>query len=310
MAKKFDKEAWLEGKQQKLEGARAALDEGLRKLQSSDDWQQVLRAMAHAGALSITRLSFGNILLVLSSRPAAQRVATFQAWLRMGRHVRKGEKAVHILAPVFRRRTEDADSSSSAGSEEEPAKRLAGFRLLPVFTEEQTEGDPLPSFTLPDIAGDEAFASSLEKLRAVAATLPEVQGLELRERAPGDHPDANGWYVPATQRIVVITSGRSRAQQFRTLCHELAHALLHPLGDPHSRPEREVEAESTAFVVCHALGIDSGTYSFPYVAGWAAGDDALRLVERSGTRIARAATTLLDALCDAATEVDEAAEAA
>ena len=296
MARTFDKDAWLEGKQQKLQEARTALDEGLRRLQSSDDWKQMLTAMAHAGALSVTRLSFGNILLVLAARPGTARVATFQAWERSGRHVRKGEKAVHILAPVFRRRPDRDGAGGDPEAEITSAKRIAGFRLLPVFTEEQTEGDPLPSLKLPDVAGEEAFSDSVERLREVALALPQVSGLEIRERRAGDHAAANGWYVPATQRIVVISSGRTRAQQFRTLCHELAHALLHSGGDHHSRPEQEVEAESTAFVVCHALGLDSGTYSFPYVAGWASGDDALRMVERSGTRIARAATTLLDAL--------------
>ena len=92
--------------------------------------------------------------------------------------------------------------------------------------------------------------------------------------------------------------------------HEVAHALLHPLGDPHGTPEREVEAESTAFVVCHALGLDTGAASFPYVASWARGDNALDMVAASGERIAKTARRLLDALVpDAGTAAHVSADA-
>jgi vacuolar-type H+-ATPase subunit E/Vma4 len=52
MAKAFDKEAWLEAKEAKLEGAKRALEEGIKKLQSSEDWQQMLKSMAHAACTS------------------------------------------------------------------------------------------------------------------------------------------------------------------------------------------------------------------------------------------------------------------
>jgi hypothetical protein len=68
---------------------------------------------------------------------------------------------------------------------------------------------------------------------------------------------------------------------------------------PHGAPEREVEAESTAFVICHALGLDTSKASFPYVAVWASrerDEDPLKLIATSGQRITKAATRILDAL--------------
>ncbi len=41
----------------------------------------------------------------------------------------------------------------------------------------------------------------------------------------------------------------------KTLAHEIAHALLHEHFD--SRALAELEAESTAYVVCQSLGLDS-----------------------------------------------------
>lgn len=66
----------------------------------------------------------------------------------------------------------------------------------------------------------------------------------------------------------------SPAQRVKTLSHELAHAMLHE-GAP-DRQLAELEAESVAYVVCSALSVDSGAYSFGYVAGWAGGELIVR----------------------------------
>ena len=58
VAKAFDKDSWLAQKEQRLQDARAALEEGLKALQTSDDWRRVLEGMAQVGALSGGRYSF------------------------------------------------------------------------------------------------------------------------------------------------------------------------------------------------------------------------------------------------------------
>lgn len=83
-------------------------------------------------------------------------------------------------------------------------------------------------------------------------------------------------------------------QRFATLVLELAHAILHGEVNHHERPRKEVEAESSAFVVCHALGLDTSTFSLPYVASWANGD--VDEVASAGENVRRAALTILDAL--------------
>ena len=60
-------------------------------------------------------------------------------------------------------------------------------------------------------------------------------------------------------------------QTLKTLIHETAHALLHNAKEEElgkGRSLREVEAESVAYVVCQHFGLDTGEYSFGYVAGW------------------------------------------
>lgn len=56
----------------------------------------------------------------------------------------------------------------------------------------------------------------------------------------------------------------------------------------------ELEAELVAYVVCANLGIDSGDYSFGYVAGWAGGgDEAITGIRAAGSRIQRTADDII-----------------
>ena len=296
MGKAFDKDSWLAQKQQRLQDAKTALEDGLKALQSSDDWQRMLEGMAQVGALSVGRYSFQNQILIWQQRPGTRLAATFQTWKEHGRFVQEGEKGICILAPIVKKVAEDD------ADDETKELRPVGFRLVTVFGVEKTDGDALPEVQLPNITADEAFEGSVETLREIALSIDgnPVSGTELRARQEGDPRSALGWYNPKTKHIVVLTDGQSRAQQFSTLCHEVAHALLHPVGDPHDSPEREVEAESTAFVICHALGLDTSKASFPYVAVWASRDrdeDPLKLIATSGQRITKGATRILDALC-------------
>ena len=81
-------------------------------------------------------------------------------------------------------------------------------------------------------------------------------------------------------------------ERVKTLAHELTHALLHEHYE--NRALAELEAESTAYVVCHAMGLDSGDYSFGYVATWAGGgDQAIAGIRSSCDRIQKSAAFIL-----------------
>jgi antirestriction protein ArdC len=47
--------------------------------------------------------SFLNVLLILKQCPNAGRVAGYRTWQSLGRQVKKGEKGIMILAPMFRK---------------------------------------------------------------------------------------------------------------------------------------------------------------------------------------------------------------
>ena len=305
MAKSYDKAKWIEDSKVRVEKAKAALEQGLAALQTSADWIRTLKAMAALGPARINRLSFRNALLVLLEMPDARHVATFGTWRKLGRSVAKGSKALTILQPRFAPKDADAEA---IGTSDDPGQKLIGFKPLSVFALQHTLGPALPAPRAEkDLQTPEGFAWGVEQLKHVAMGLPEVGGIEFRPRLMGDPSKARGWYVPATKQIVIVTGESNDVTQIRTMVHEVAHAILHPKGDHHSTPEREVEAESTAFVVCHALGLDCSDQSSPYVAEWAHGTEAAKQLAITGQRILDAASRLLEVLAPEAASQKEAA---
>lgn len=196
------------------------------------------------------KYSLGNQLLIAMQRPDATHVAGFNAWLRLGRHVRKGEKGIKIMVPLARKVTNDD------GEEE---RRVTGFGTGHVFDVSQTDGEPLPTLDVPTLEGD-AGAELWESLSRFAAT----EGVSVKVVAPTDlPPNAMGYYVPATKAIVV--GAYSQRQRTKTLAHELGHHIAR-VDD---RAENECIAEGIAYVVCAHFSLDTGERSFPYVASWA-----------------------------------------
>ncbi len=182
MAKAFDKDSWLAQKERRLQDAKVALEQGLKALQSSEDWRRMLEGMAEVGALSVGRYTFQNQLIIWQQRPGTRLAATFQTWKQRGRFVRKGENGISILAPVVKKVAEDeADSDAKE-------LRLIGFRLVTVFGVDQTDGEALPEVQLPDITSDEAFEGSVETLKKIALNIDgnPVSGIELRTRQNAD----------------------------------------------------------------------------------------------------------------------------
>ncbi len=251
------------------------LTAGIGQLTSSAAWRDWLIVQSR-----FHRYSFGNTLLILmQTQGQATRVAGFHAWRKLGRNVRKGERAIWILAPMTRRiKTDDA---------EEPQKVLSGFKAAPVFDIAQTDGEPLPEIVT-HLQGD-GPACCYDRLREIA----EEHGYTVKaDELPGQ---ANGVCELDSKTIRVDNTNDGR-QQVKTLAHELAHAILHD-GDDASREVAELEAESVAFVVCAHVGISSDDYTFGYVAGWSGGgEQAIAAVKTSGARIQRAAESIISRL--------------
>ena len=256
----------------------ARLEAGVREVQNGEGWRAYLAAMSR-----FHQYAAGNILLILAQKPAATRLAGFHTWLRLGRHVKRGERGIRILAPVTARR-----QAESEDDDEPDARTVLRWRVVPVFDYSQTEGTDLPphpcqTLTTDSERGRWLFARLLQVARA--------EGIEVRADIRG-LGTAHGTYVPGT-RVIALAPGLSDDQRAKTLAHELGHALLlHGHGDPR-REEEEAEAEVVALVVTTWAGLDTSGYSFGYVADWVGRKDGAALVRRVGATVQKAAAAII-----------------
>ena len=266
----------------------ATLAGGVAELTNSTAWRAWLDVQRR-----FHRYSWGNTLLIAAQCPDATRVAGFHAWLRLGRHVRKGEHGIAILAPVVPRlRVVDADS----GDERWVAGRPHAFRVAHVFDVSQTDGEELAAPPVTRLEGGDP-KDWYTQLRDVA------HGLEFTVEEDYLPDDVNGDCNHALRRIrIEVRNGQ--CQQVKTLAHELGHAILHADRAGLCREQAELEAESIAYIVCAGLGIDTSEYSFGYLAVWAGGGEQARHgIAESAQRIQTAAHRVLDALTPGAEEV-------
>jgi len=273
--------------QDKVKEALEQLEQGISKLTSSEEWATWLKAQA-----SFHHYSINNVILILMQMPHASRVASYETWRKLGRWVRKGEKAIAILAPVgFRFNATVIDKDQETGEQKERKIRSGAnrFKCVPVFDVSQTDGPPLPKLAR-QLQGDDDNGL-FDQLQAWS----ESRGVPVKVEATGS--TANGYYDPAGN-FIVISPDLAPVQQVKTLAHEISHSLLHRDADyRHTRPDCELEAESVAYVVLHHFGVDSGDYSFGYVAGWqGGGEKAIKALKATAANIQKAARDIIDGL--------------
>ena len=172
--------------------------------------------------------------------------------------------------------------------DEKSVQEIRGFRVVHVFDISQTEGEELPDLDAvrPKLLDADAPEGIWDALVAEAA----ATGFEVVRNRRGSE---NG-YCDFSSKQIAVRPDVSAAQAVKTLIHELGHALLHAEGPVASREAAEVEVESVAFIVCDALGLDSGEYSFPYVTRWAEGSN--ELVRQTAERAISCAKAILEGL--------------
>jgi hypothetical protein len=197
----------------------------------------------------------------------------------LGRFVKKGEKGILILAPIVRRR-----NTSKEQNEKDESSTAVGFRAAYVFDISQTDGQDLPE--IGSVNGDpREYRERLEKFVAEQTIALEYSD----EIAPARGTSAGG--------KITLLPGQSPAEEFTTLAHELAHEMMHhdERRNSTSKRSRETEAEAVAFVVCHAIGLETGSASQDYIQLYE-GDakllsESLQYIQHTATRILNAIGT-------------------
>ena len=274
-------------RKQQMKEITERLEQGVKDIFTSEMYTTYLRTMA-----KFHNYSFNNTLLIAMQRPDATLVAGFNAWKnKFNRYVKKGEKGIQIIAPapikeVEEREKIDKDTGLAVLNENgEPEMErveyvIPRFRVTTVFDVSQTDGEPIPSLEVNELTASvkdyALLTAAIEQVSPVPMRFDEIEG------------DAKGYYSDADKEIC-IQVGMGESQTIKTMIHEVAHAMLHNSdfmkrnGEEKDQLTKETEAESIAFTVCSALGIDTSDYSFPYVASWASGKELKELKDSMDT---------------------------
>jgi len=175
--------------------------------------------------------SMNNRLLVFWA--GTQDARGIRQWRELGRHPKKGCRALYILTPMHIKKVERNEDTC----EERERQILTGFRCVPVFKMEDTKGKP---FEYPDFD-----PPSPPPLYDVAKSW----GLEVKY-LPGNE-FYFGYYSPSAKRIGLCTHDE------QTFFHELAHAAHEKVrGQLRARQnwQEEIVAELTAATLAHLHG--------------------------------------------------------
>ena len=257
------------------------LETGIQELFESERYTAYLTSMA-----KFHSYSFNNTLLI--AMQGGQLVAGYNKWRDdFHRNVKRGEKGIKILAPAPYKVKKEMPKLDEQGQPvmdkdgkpltEVQETQVPAFKIVSVFDVSQTEGEPLPSIGVDELAGNveqyEDFFKALEQTSPVPMAFEDIPG--------GSHG-----YYHLTEKRIAIQENMSELQTLKTAIHEIAHAKLHaidpdaPVTKQADRPDsrtREVQAESVAYAVCQHYGLDTSDYSFGYVAGWSSGKDLKEL---------------------------------
>jgi hypothetical protein len=215
--------------------AEAVAQEIIEAFQRGDIPEALANVFIHRNVNSPSnRWSWSNRLLVALCGHCDAR--GFRQWQAVGRNVRKGERAFHILGPcIIKAKKDDEERGIRRG---DPC--LIGFTSVPVFGYSQTEGDPLPEL--------DQEARFLESLPFVAVARSWQLSLTTFN---GDSSPRAGYYRYGMEIGLGV-------ENLSTWAHELIHAADHRIGTLTTgggqRLDNEIVAELGGAVLLECIG--------------------------------------------------------
>lgn len=281
---------------EKVKALSQQLLDGVRQTFETNRFKQYLNTIS-----VFHRYSPRNTALIFLQNPSATHVAGFEAWKKLGRFVRRGETGISIFAPsklVVKLKQPLLDDNGKPVFDEngDPKtetvqKTRIHFRTVTVFDVSQTDGDPIPALcnelqgAVPNLQN---IFSAVQKISPYKIVFEDMDG---EMKGCCQH----------SKRTIAIKFGMSDEQILKTLLHEFAHATFHAHSGK-SKEQKEIEAESVAFIVSSFLGIDTSGYSFDYVSSWSYGmetaqlQDIMENIQSNASTLIRQIQTELESL--------------
>ncbi|PEC20233.1 LPD25 domain-containing protein [Bacillus cereus] len=228
-----------------------------------------------------------NISLIQSQFEGASAVGSFSFWKEKGFAVKKGEKGIQILVPnrtiaKFKDKKGTWKSITKANEEEKKQIESKSVEVKPgrlyfavghVFDVSQTNAK---AEDLPRIFPNRWLEGSVKDYKGLyrgMEAVAEKNGVKIIEPKQ-ELGVAKGVSYTLTKEVA-LNPRNSELQNVKTLLHELAHAKLHT-AETHmnyTAPEKEFQAEMTAYAVSSYFGIETSEYSLGYLASWTQGKE-------------------------------------
>ncbi|MCU5667074.1 ImmA/IrrE family metallo-endopeptidase [Bacillus cereus] len=286
MSKSYKKKYQTKSPEEKKEAVQALTKKMEKSVEgyfrTPEDLKEYLTFMA-----KFYHYSPSNISLIQSQFQGASAVGSFSFWKEKGFPVKKGEKGIKILVPnrtvaKFKDKEGSWKTVTKASEEEKKQIESKSVEVMPgrlyfavghVFDLSQTnaKAEDLPRiFPNRWLEGSVTDYQSLYKgMEAIA----EKNGVKIIEPKQ-ELGVAKGVSYTLTKEVA-LNPRNSELQNVKTLLHELAHAKLHT-AETHmnyTAPEKEFQAEMTAYAVSSYFGIDTSEYSLGYLASWTQGKE-------------------------------------
>ena len=283
-----EKQARKEAKKEKVNALSEELEKGVISVLDSKEYADYLKFMA-----SFHNYSFNNSLLIYYQSKelgfTASMVKGFQTWKKNGRFVKKGAKALQIFAPVptkYKKEVENED-----GTKEEKEVEYLGFKPTYVFDISQTEGAEVPHITnelLEKVDNFESLINLLIKLSPCEVKFENIQ-----------EADVYGYY-DSVNNYIAVKNGIGETQAVKTLIHEISHAVMHNRKvqglENITKEDREIQAESVAYIISSYLGLETSDYSFGYVASYVGSKEKIENFQKNLKVIQFCANALIEKL--------------
>lgn len=296
--------------------AYAELENGLQELMTSEKYLDFLNTMAER-----PRYSFNNTVLVYLQKPDATFLAGYGKFRETyGHQVIQGEKGIKIFAPIIRKKKnnliEGEIEKSKDNKEEKEEETIVGFRMVKIFDISQTkpiiekteEGNEIPCKKAQKLIDSLSYlkmvnlwAEDEEFQEELLAAAKDMIDIPVKEKELS--PDLGGYFrfQDKDNLHIVLNNKFGITSRFTTLLHEWTHYHLHNpfkketewITEKFKKQDKEIQAESVAYIVAKHFGIDSSPESFKYVASWSKEKD-IKDLKTSMEIIQKTAATFIE----------------
>ena len=217
---------------------------------------------------TINNILLADAQLYMRTGETTELLAPYKRWGKVNRHVKYGQRALYILAPIF------YDEEQDDGTVE----RKLWFKKVPVFDLSQTEGEKF-EIDYVKYDGDVSFKDIVDR-----TYIPVIESNKELTRGYTDG------------KKIWVSVHISDAQKICVLFHELAHYHLHFDSDRNelTSASKELEAESVSYMISSMLGIVNEE-SAAYIRNWA-GNNSHELIKNKESKLIRTAQKIIDDL--------------